>query len=70
MDKKTKKHYEDSLSVIDECLTQNRSKWNQNSVKWKQWEDVKQDIKIHLFKKWHKYDHDKPLKALGKRNYS
>ena len=62
MDKKTKKHYEDSLSIIEECLTQNRSKWNQNSVKWKQWEDVKQDIKIHLFKKWHKYDHDKPLK--------
>ena len=62
MDKKTRKHYEDNLSIIDECLNKSRSKWNQNSVKWKQWDDVKQDIKIHLFMKWYQYNHEKPLR--------
>ena len=62
MESSLKEHYEKNIQVVNECLSSQKRKWTENSVPWKQWEDVEQDIRIHLYNKWHLYDPEKPLK--------
>lgn len=58
----TRPEYEKNMDTIDECLSSKKHKWNSNTVIWKQWEDVSQDIKIHFYLQWYQYDRSKPLK--------
>lgn len=58
----TQPEYENHLPIIDECLTTKKYRWKDNTIVWKQWRDVEQDVKIHLFLQWYQYDKTKPLK--------
>jgi len=58
----TQPEYENHLSVIEECLNVKKYRWKDNTIVWKQWRDVEQDVKIHLFLQWYQYDKTKPLK--------
>ena len=48
--------FEDVEPIIDDILEKNRSKWKLNAVKWNDFDDVKQDVKIHIYQKFHKWD--------------
>lgn len=58
----TRPEYEEKMPIINECLLAKKYKWNSNTIIWKQWEDVSQDIKLHFYLQWYQYDKSKPLK--------
>ena len=80
--RKPKIKFEDNISVISEEINKRRSKWTLSSIAWIDFEDISQILKIHIFKKWHLFDQDKPLlpwlnriisnqlKNLVRNNYS
>lgn len=56
--------FEESLKTFDEVLDLYKSRWTLASYEW---EDLKQDIRAHAFKKWHLFQQDKPLKPWAAR---
>ena len=59
--KKPKLKFEDCIKVISEEIVKRKSKWTLTSIAWMDFEDISQILKIHIFKKWHLYDQNKPL---------
>ena len=53
--------YEDFSDIIDTAIKKQRCKWRLNAVKWFDFEDVSQIIKLHIAKKWHMWDQTRPL---------
>jgi hypothetical protein len=53
--------FEESLKEIDEQIARARNKWNLTVLSWLSYEDVAQQIRIHIWKKWDLYDPEKPL---------
>lgn len=53
--------FEDKADEIILLLDKKRSIWRLTSVPSISYEDVKQIILIHIFKKWHMWDQSKPL---------
>ncbi len=58
---KVKLKFEDFIDTIDEEISKRKNKWTLTSIAWMDFEDISQILKIHIFKKWHLYDQDKPL---------
>lgn len=59
---KTKKpSFESCLSLIDHELKKRRHKWTLHAVVYMNWDDVEQQIRVHIWKKWKQYDPKKPL---------
>lgn len=58
---KTKQSFEECHDSIDKALEMRRSKWKLNSIPWFSFDDVKQIIKLHIFKKWSMWDQSLPL---------
>jgi hypothetical protein len=53
--------FEESFSKINEEIKKRRNKWNLTSLGWMDYDDVSQIITIHIYKKWHLYNAEKPL---------
>ena len=53
--------FESALGQIDILLSKHKYKWSIKALAWLDWDDVAQIIRMHLFKKWHLYDKNKPL---------
>jgi hypothetical protein len=53
--------FEDSIDSINSEIIKRRSKWNLTAINWMDFSDVAQILRIHIYKKWHLYDHKKPL---------
>lgn len=62
MAKKTKITYEESYNVVEEELNKRRGKWFLTSLAWLDFDDVKQIISAHIYKKWDQWDQDRPLR--------
>ena len=62
MAKKSKITYEESYAIIEEELNKRRGKWFLTSLAWLDFDDVKQIIAAHLYKKWYQWDQDRPLR--------
>ena len=61
MDKKNRATFEESIDVIDIEIKKRRGKWNLSVLAWMDFQDVSQILRIHIYRKWHLYDTDKPL---------
>tara|TARA_R100000995_G_C3483518_1_gene125560 strand:+ start:2064 stop:2750 length:687 start_codon:yes stop_codon:yes gene_type:complete len=53
--------YEDFSEVIDAAIKKQQYKWRLNAVRWFDFNDVEQIIKLHISKKWHMWDQERPL---------
>lgn len=53
--------FEDCIGIIDDCLTKRRTKWNLCALRWMDYDDVSQIIRIHIYQKWSHYNPEKPL---------
>lgn len=53
--------YEEAYPVIHQEIEKRRRKWQLKAVVWLDYDDVSQIIKLHISKKWHYYDPEKPL---------
>jgi RNA polymerase sigma factor (sigma-70 family) len=60
--KKAKITYEESYCIIEEELNKRRGKWFLTSLAWLDFDDVKQIILAHIYKKWSQWDQDRPLR--------
>ena len=56
-----KSEFEDRISEIDAEIAKRKGKWNLGALTWMDFDDVSQILRIHIYKKWHLYDHSKPL---------
>ena len=61
MPRKKKPKFEDCVTEINLEILKRRSKWNLTALAWMDFDDVSQILRIHIFKKWHLYDPEKPL---------
>ena len=60
--KKAKRpRYEDVIKDINTEIQKRKGKWNLTILSWMDFDDVSQIIRIHIYKKWHLYDPEKPL---------
>lgn len=55
------KKFEDIEPIIDDLLERRRSRWNLNAVKHVDFDDIKQEIKIHIFQKFDMWNQDLPF---------
>ena len=53
--------FEECIEIIDQEIKKRRNKWNLTALAWMDFDDVSQILRIHIFKKWHLYDPQKPL---------
>jgi hypothetical protein len=55
------KSFEDCWPTIEPALKKKSYKWRLKAISWFDYEDVKQIIATHIFKKWHLWDQKRPL---------
>ena len=54
--------FDDKRKDLDELLKKYRGKWQLNALAWLDYDDVCQIIRIHIYKKWHLWDQERPFK--------
>jgi RNA polymerase sigma factor (sigma-70 family) len=54
--------YEEKYHELEELLCRNRARWQLDAISWMDYDDVCQMIRLHIFKKWHLWDQDRPFK--------
>lgn len=53
--------FEDKINEIETALERKRSKWSLDAVAYIDYDDIKQIIMTHIYKKWHLWDQSKPV---------
>jgi len=61
MPKNEKPKFENFIDDINAEISKRKSKWNLTALTWMDFDDVSQILRIHIYKKWHLYDPEKPL---------
>ena len=61
MKKRGGKSFEECIDIIDTAISKQQSRWRLDSINWFDFEDVRQIIKLHIYKKWHMWDQKRPL---------
>jgi hypothetical protein len=54
--------FEDSIQIIDEEINKRKSRWHLTAIAWMDFQDVAQRLRIHIYKKWDKWDNIRPLR--------
>ncbi len=53
--------YEDCAEQIEKELKKRRRKWTLDIHRWLDWDDVAQNLRLHISKKWHLWDQTRKL---------
>lgn len=53
--------FESCMDIINREISKRRSKWKLTSIAWMDFSDIEQRLKMHLFKKWDKWNPEMPL---------
>lgn len=53
--------FESKIDVIDDIIEKRRGKWRLFAISWMDFDDVAQELRVHIYKKWHLWDYNKPL---------
>lgn len=59
--------FTDVEPIIDDLLEKNRSRWKLEAVRHYQFEDFKQDVKLHIFLQFKKWKQDRPFEPWCSR---
>lgn len=59
--------FESCIDIIDGEIAKRKSKWTLTAVAWCDFADISQLLRIHIYKKWHLYKQDMPLKPWVNR---
>jgi hypothetical protein len=54
--------FEESIDIIDEEISKRKHRWHLTAIAWMDFQDVSQRLRIHIFKKWAKWDSVRPLR--------
>jgi len=53
--------FEDKIEQINVAIERKRAKWSLDAVAYIDYDDIKQIIMTHIYKKWHLWDQSKPI---------
>lgn len=53
--------FEECLPIIEREIQKRKSKWTLDAIAWMDWEDVSQNLRIHIANKFEKWDQARPL---------
>ena len=53
--------FEDKLKEIETAVEKKRNKWDLDAIPFVDYDDIKQVIMTHIYKKWHMWDQEKPI---------
>ena len=53
--------YNDKIDEINELLIKLRNKWRLDSIQWMDYDDVSQHIRLHIWRKWDKWNQERPF---------
>jgi len=53
--------FQDKIEQIEAAIERKRAKWNLDAVAYIDYDDIKQIIMTHIYKKWHLWDQSKPI---------
>lgn len=67
LNEKKLKTFEECYDIINQLLETHRSKWHIAAIPSIDFDDVKQIIKVHIWKKWHLYEQHLPLEPWANR---
>jgi hypothetical protein len=54
--------FEESIQIIDEEINKRKARWHLTAIAWMDFQDVSQRLRIHIYKKWPKWDSVRPLR--------
>jgi hypothetical protein len=54
--------FEESIEIIDSEIQKRKHRWHLTAISWMDFEDVSQKLKLHIYKKWVKWDASRPLR--------
>lgn len=55
--------FEECIDTINECINKRRHRWTLSALAFLDFEDVAQNLRFHIFKKWHLYDQTKKIES-------
>jgi hypothetical protein len=53
--------FESCLDLINQEIAKRKSKWKLTSIAWMDFDDIEQRLRLHIFRKWDKWNPDMPL---------
>ena len=53
--------FESCLDIINQEIAKRRSQWKLTSIAWMDFNDVEQKLRMHIFKKWEKWNPEMAL---------
>lgn len=53
--------FEDQIDLINREISKRKFKWTLDAIAWMDFDDVAQTLRIHIHKKWAKYDQSRPF---------
>jgi DNA-directed RNA polymerase specialized sigma24 family protein len=54
--------FEESIDIVNSEIQKRKHRWHLTAIAWMDFEDVSQRLRIHIYKKWAKWDTDRPLR--------
>jgi RNA polymerase sigma factor (sigma-70 family) len=54
--------FEEAIAIIDDEISRRKSRWHLDAVAWMDYDDVAQKLRLHIYKKWDKWDQCRPLR--------
>jgi hypothetical protein len=54
--------FEASIDIINSEIQKRKHRWHLTAIAWMDFEDISQRLRIHIYKKWDKWDQDRPLR--------
>ena len=54
--------FDSQSSDLEDLLKEYRPKWQLSAIAWMDYDDVCQIVRLHIFKKWHLWDQERPFK--------
>lgn len=57
------KRFEDCIDIINSCINKRKHRWMLGALNYIDFEDVAQNLRFHIFKKWNLYDQKKKLES-------
>ena len=54
--------FEESIDIINSEIQKRKHRWHLTAIAWMDFEDVSQRLRIHIYKKWLKWDAQRPLR--------
>lgn len=57
----SKPQFEECIDIINSEILKRKHRWHLTAITWMDFDDVSQKLRLHIYKKWDKWNHKRPL---------